>query len=191
MAWLLSCFAALLIVWLCDLFGVNRQNVLYLNTQICWILLPVTVMGVGLIAFLSYVRRSATAEKGGRWYVLRRTDPLRWGALGLLLSALAGSSAGFFSANVIEMSVTYFVHESFVTDARITDIRSSAPHAAGGCKRYATLVLQEAEKADVCVVRLYGISLLDPSLDGDLDSVVTLRGRRGWAGAVVDRIDLR
>jgi hypothetical protein len=169
-------------------FGLHRHDVLYLSSGVYSIALPVIATGAAVISALAQVRRARNRDADGAELVMRELEPARW----IVVLAVRAIGFGLLIAvgayYYIGMAVSYTSH----TPIRIEDafVRLWRPSLPRGCDLYAAIVSPTVDST-VCLERFLGSSHVRLSgTDGRPEGTATIIGRRGFLGAVADRISM-
>jgi hypothetical protein len=171
-----------------EYFGLHRHDVLYLSSGVWFIALPVIATAAAAMSALTQVRRARNGDADGAELVMRELEPARWAVV------LAAKSIGFGllitlgGYYYIGMAVSYTSH----TPVRIEDasVRLWRPNLPRRCDLNADIV-SPAVDSTVCVERFLGSSHVSLSgTDGRTEGTATIAGRKGFLGAVADRISM-
>jgi hypothetical protein len=169
-----------------EYFGVHRHDVLYLSSGVYVIALPLIAIGGAVMSALAQVRRARNSDADGAELVMRELEPTRWAVFLAARSTGFGLLIALGGYYYIGMAVSYTSH----TPIRIDDasVRLWRPNLPRGCDLYAAIV-SPAVDSTICVERFLGSSRVSLSgTDGRTEGPATIAGRKGFLGAVADRI---
>lgn len=171
-----------------EFFGLHRHDVLYLSSGVYLVALPSIALGTAAMSALVQVRRARKGDSDGAELVMRELEPTRWAVILAARSMGFGLLIALGGYYYIGMAVSYTSH----TSIRIEDasVRLWRPNLPRGCSAYAAIV-SPAVDSTVCVEGFWVSRHVSVSgTDGRTEGPATIVGRKGFLGAVADRISM-
>jgi hypothetical protein len=137
---------------------------------------------------LVQVRRARKGDSDGAELMMRELEPTRWAVILAARSIGFGLLIALGGYYYIGMAVSYTSHAPIRIDE--ASVRLWRPKLPRGCSAYAAIV-SPAVDSTVCVEGFWVSNhVIVSGTDGRTEGTATIVGRKGFLGAVADRISM-